>query len=73
MSTAREPQAVYGPHIPPMLLWQRLGEPGFPFHWPGGPLPDTIAYPKVGEQFTLIFAQTEPRDGLECGEGEGET
>lgn len=27
---------------PPMTAWQKAGEPGFPFHHPGGPLPGTV-------------------------------
>jgi hypothetical protein len=45
--------AFIGPLMPPMIAWQRAGEPGFPFHWDGGPLPGTINY-VVGEQLTLF-------------------
>lgn len=49
-----------GPVGPPMILWQMAGEPGFPFHWPGGPLPGTINYQAappavVSEQFAFDF------------------
>lgn len=44
---------------PPMLRWQRLGEPGFPFNWDGRALPGTIGY-VLGEQFALVFDEPEP-------------
>jgi len=33
----RPSPAFVGPVMPPMIAWQRAGEPGFPFHWGGGP------------------------------------
>ena len=51
---------------PPMIAWQEAGEPGWPFHWPGGPLPGTINYVDggvikpsaiVGEQLALDFSE----------------
>ena len=50
--------AFVGPVMPPMIAWRLAGEPGFPFHHHGGPLPGTINYPKTGEQFVL-FSQSE--------------
>ncbi|MBV8650309.1 MAG: hypothetical protein JO255_02510 [Alphaproteobacteria bacterium] len=47
--------AFIGPVMPPMIAWQRAGEPGWPFNDPGGPMPGTINYPKVGEQFEMAF------------------
>ena len=37
-------KSFIGPVAPHMWLWQKRGEPGFPFHWDGGPLPGTINY-----------------------------
>jgi hypothetical protein len=52
-----------GPVMPPMIAWQRAGEPGFPFHWGGGPYPGTINYPKLGEQLTPFTDATQQDRG----------
>jgi hypothetical protein len=70
--SAREPEQAYGPHMPPMIAWQRAGEPGWPFNWHGGPLPGTIGY-KLGEQFALVFdepAIAAPARDIEDNEAE---
>jgi hypothetical protein len=41
------PDAI-GPYMPPQIAWQRAGEPGWPFHYEGGPLPGTINAADVG-------------------------
>lgn len=70
--TSREPDNAYGPDEPPMLRWQRLGCPGWPFHHPGGPMVGTIGY-VVGEQFKLMFDTPTPAPPvIEDNEGEGE-
>lgn len=51
----RPSPSFVGPVMPPMIAAQRAGEPGWPFHWSGGPLPGTIDYPKAGEQFDFQF------------------
>jgi hypothetical protein len=52
-----------GPVMPPMIAWQRTGEPGWPFHHAGGPLPGTINYPEEGCQLEMsIEIETASRD-----------
>lgn len=51
------PTGLIGPVMPPMIAWQRAGEPGFPFHWSGGPLQGTINY-VVGEQLKLPLGES---------------
>lgn len=33
---------IIGPRLPPMIAWQRAGEPGWPLNYDGGPMPGTI-------------------------------
>jgi hypothetical protein len=47
------------PVIPPMIAWQRAGEPGWPFHHPGGPLPGSLNW-RSGEQLAFRFDEDKP-------------
>lgn len=46
--------SALGPFMPPMIAWQRRGEPGWPFHWPEW-LPPREAEKKLGEQLGFDF------------------
>jgi len=57
---APAPDGFIGPIEPPMIRWQREGEPGWPFDWPGGPLPGTVNAP-VPEPFRDTLTTSAPQ------------
>jgi hypothetical protein len=59
--------AFVGPVMPTMIAWQRAGEPGWPFHYPGGPMPGTINW-VAGEQKHLPEEVLDPINYPKCGE-----
>ena len=48
-----------GPVMPPMVAWQRKGEPGWPFRHPGGPMPGSFTWVS-GEQLAFAFGDDRP-------------
>lgn len=55
---APAPDDFIGPVEPPMIRWQRAGEPGWPFHWPEWLPPGEHAPEEYDDPLTPVPPET---------------